>query len=344
MNNKEVCGKMNMENESLSLCERVRFASLFDEPMDEEMKNHLCKCELCRTSLEQQNKITESLSIIKSDALIKNGKSVSASVMQEIENQSIFTGQRPVKSRFVFRYAGLVAACIIITVMALPMLDSILPGGKSSDLAVADEEYQYNTSEPQAESTNGANILADKMTNDGLSDGADVVTKGNFDFAEQEAPQESASGSAGAINSQNKVTSDKLQSSTAKDDTLKSETYLYSADMKEYSDIKDKVIMSPSEPAVEDTEDAVEEEICQEECDEAPAEQIVDPILYETALKAAKDYCTNNALDLKEMTDVEDRAGNTVCIVFETENSEQISVLLEKQQTGYTVLKVWSDK
>ena len=182
------------------------------------------------------------------------------------------------------------------------------------------------------------------MTNDGLSDGADVVTKGNFDFAEQEAPQESASGSAGAINSQNKVTSDKLQSSTAKDDTLKSETYLYSADMKEYSDIKDKVIMSPSEPAVEDTEDAVEEEICQEECDEAPAEQIVDPILYETALKAAKDYCTNNALDLKEMTDVEDRAGNTVCIVFETENSEQISVLLEKQQTGYTVLKVWSDK
>lgn len=345
---------MDMENESFSLCEKVRYALIFEEQMGEEMTKHMCECHLCRTALEQHKKIASDLSGLKMETLMKNGKSVSESVMEEIQNQSVFTGTRPVNGRFTFKHAGLVAACIIITVMALPVMNSILPGSKSQDSAVLDMEMQYNNSvsgtESAEEKYNGKfEIVADKSTSEtgteinDLYDGADIFVEESCDIADQEAPKEPADGA----NSQNKLTNGILND-VVRDDSVKSEGYLYE-DMKDYGDtkFKDSVMMAPSEPAEESQDtDVSEEEALETECEEIQAlpEQTADEVLYEIALQAANDYSSGKALVIKELISVNAESEGHMCAVFITESKEQIYVILEKDETGFKVLKVYSEK
>ena len=155
---------MNEEN----VCEKVRFAISVGDERDIEMMSHLEVCEKCRTFLEQSEKMTAELNGLSFDSFTKDGKSVADSVMEEIKRQKMFTsGNKVQKYNGYFRHMGLIAACVVIFVMALPVMNSIFGAEKNSE-AIQYENRSYTVCEDQVilnHSDNGSIMLA-KVTAD----------------------------------------------------------------------------------------------------------------------------------------------------------------------------------
>lgn len=132
-----------MEKELDTMCDKVRYAVAFEEELTDEMREHIENCEECRAYFEQTEKMASELSAMNVDSLTKNGMSVADSVMSEIKKQAIFTAGKPVKTRAFVRHAGLIAACLVLVVMAIPAIKGMY-GAKSEDAAY---EYMLNTAE-----------------------------------------------------------------------------------------------------------------------------------------------------------------------------------------------------
>lgn len=127
------------ETEFNSMCDKVRYAVSFGEEMTEEMREHMENCEECRAYFEQTEKMAAELSAMNVASLTKNGMSVADSVMSEIKKQAIFTMEKPIKKAAFVRHAGLIAACLVLVVMAIPVIKGMY-GAKSEDAAY---EYEY---------------------------------------------------------------------------------------------------------------------------------------------------------------------------------------------------------
>ena len=129
----------NIPDEIVFVCDRVRFAKLFGEEFDEQMKKHLSECVECRTFFEQNALMEKELGALGVDTFTKNGMTVADSVMEEVKRQEMFTKGKPAKvSNGVFRHFGLVAACIVLAVMVLPVMDNVF-GTKKQDAEFARE-------------------------------------------------------------------------------------------------------------------------------------------------------------------------------------------------------------
>lgn len=144
-----------MENNDIlefdSLCDKVRFAVSVGDELTEEMNKHLESCEECRTFLEQSNKMTEVLGTMGVDTFTKDGKSVADCVMEEIKRQELFTKGKPVKTVYrSFRHMGLVAACLIIAVMAFPVMNGVFTP-KDAALENTNDSAVYIQETPEEE-------------------------------------------------------------------------------------------------------------------------------------------------------------------------------------------------
>lgn len=128
-----------MEKELNTLCDKVRYAVSFEEELTEEMREHIKNCDECRAYFEQTEKMAAELSAMNVASLTKNGMSVADSVMSEIKKQAVFTMGKPVKKAAFIRHAGLIAACLVLVVMAIPVIKGMY-GAKSEDAAY---EYEY---------------------------------------------------------------------------------------------------------------------------------------------------------------------------------------------------------
>lgn len=127
-----------------NICDKVRFVKFAGEELDEQMNKHIDECESCRTFFEQSAVLEKELGALGVDTLKRNGKSVADSVMEEIKRQNIFTKGAPAKeSKGIFRHFGLVAACIIIAVMALPVMDNVF-GTKNQSAEFAKNSINDN--------------------------------------------------------------------------------------------------------------------------------------------------------------------------------------------------------
>ena len=116
-------GNSNKSFENNSLCDRVRFAITVGDELEENMNTHLNECSECRTFLEQFEKTNSDLSSIVKNDFSRNGKTVADFVIDEINKQSAFVGERSYRKGLLFRHAGLIAACLVLMVMAFPVFN-----------------------------------------------------------------------------------------------------------------------------------------------------------------------------------------------------------------------------
>lgn len=170
-----------------SLCDKVRFAVSVGDELTEEMNKHLESCEECRTFLEQTKKMTEMLSTMGVDTFVKDGKTVADCVMEEVKRQAVFTGRKPAKKEVkVFKHFGLVAACVVITVMALPLLKNEVLGSTkdSAKEYITEDAAESNRSKVSGNTAPEAYFYSETYE---YSDG-DALIEG----AEEETYEESA--------------------------------------------------------------------------------------------------------------------------------------------------------
>lgn len=134
----------NKNIESLkNICEETRFALTVSDDLTDEQVKHLCECTECRTFKEQNDELSTHFSVLRADF---DGKTlgVADSVMKEINAQKFFTLGTPIKTRHFFRHAGLVAACLIVTVMAIPLMNGAFKGANSADSAAENESIMQD--------------------------------------------------------------------------------------------------------------------------------------------------------------------------------------------------------
>ncbi len=180
-------------NDNLNnICEETRFAISVSDELTDKQEKHLCECAECRTFKEQSEKLSEHL---KSFGVAFDNKElgVADSVMKEINAQRIFTAGSPLKTRRIFRHAGLVAACLIVTVMALPFINATFMGANSADSAAENQSTEQDISLDAQEYKYKMTSLADgvapeseKATNGALLDA--------YDYADEEAVNDGADG------------------------------------------------------------------------------------------------------------------------------------------------------
>ena len=101
------------------LCKAARERVLTDEPLDDGLSAHLETCVACRAFLKDVAVMRRDLAFLAPAPLTKNGETVAAAVMREIDAQKAFTARR--LPRYA-RHLGLVAALAVITFAALPLL------------------------------------------------------------------------------------------------------------------------------------------------------------------------------------------------------------------------------
>ncbi len=170
------------ETEFNSMCDKVRYAVSFGEEMTEEMREHMENCEECRAYFEQTEKMAAELSAMNVASLTKNGMSVADSVMSEIKKQAVFTMGKSVKKAAFVRHAGLIAACLVLVVMAIPVIKGMY-GAKSEDAAYEYEHMQnsaalYDVADEESlpeEDAGETKLMAAKSYND--ADNYEAVTE-----------------------------------------------------------------------------------------------------------------------------------------------------------------------
>ncbi len=127
-----------MDDREFTLCESVMFAIQFDEELTDEMKSHIDSCEECRTFRKQYEIMSGDLKELSVPLLEKDGVTVADSVMDEVEKRQIFAAG-PKSGKFISRHFGLIAACIIVAVMAMPVLSRLMSAKNDSAAITSDE-------------------------------------------------------------------------------------------------------------------------------------------------------------------------------------------------------------
>lgn len=182
----------NKNIESLkNICEETRFALTVNDELTDEHEKHLCECAECRTFKEHNDELSAHFSKLRAD-FDGIDLGVADSVMKEINAQRIFTSGTPIKTRHFFRHAGLVAACLIVTVMAIPLMNGAFKGANSADSAAENESimqdsafdsqtYNYKMTSLDGsddslsvESANGAILTDECADEEALNDVADT--------------------------------------------------------------------------------------------------------------------------------------------------------------------------
>ncbi len=106
-------------------CESVKEKLLCGEELNKDEQNHLLSCESCRTYSEEIKTMLADLENIgkESENLEKDGVSLADSVMKEVNVRKFF-GNTEKKGGFSAwtKHFGLVAACIVLLIMALPFI------------------------------------------------------------------------------------------------------------------------------------------------------------------------------------------------------------------------------
>ncbi len=169
---------MGKETEFNSMCDKVRYAVSFEEELTEEMREHMENCDECRAYFEQTKKMAAELSALNGASLNKNGMSVADSVMSEIKKQVVFTMGKPVKKAAFVRHAGLIAACLVLVVMAIPVIKGMY-GAKSEDAAYSQNNTSlYDVADEESlpeEDAGEVKLMAAKSYND--TDDYEAVTE-----------------------------------------------------------------------------------------------------------------------------------------------------------------------
>lgn len=172
-------------NENLnSMCDSVKYTLCVSDELTHEQKKHLDECVDCRTFYEQNKIMSEHLAGLRAD-FGKGELGVADAVMKEINSQKIFTFGTPFMNRRIFKHAGLVAACLIVVVMALPIMNANM--GKGADGAaenqstviedaVTDQSYDYAYNYKIADvSDKSMYNLYDIITTDGSEANGNII-------------------------------------------------------------------------------------------------------------------------------------------------------------------------
>lgn len=173
------------------LCKAARERVLTDEPLDDGLSAHLETCVACRAFLKDMAVMRRDLAFLAPAPLTKNGETVAAAVMREIDAQKAFTGRK--LPRYA-RHLGLVAALAVITFAALPLLRTRVT--KNADQAApatfASEENEAPLFFSAAE--DGAILTADENADEAVPES---VTQESAAETLTRTPEEAA-GSASA--------------------------------------------------------------------------------------------------------------------------------------------------
>lgn len=184
----------NEENnaEIRTLCDRVKLAVSVGDTIDEEMMKHIEECDECRTFFEQSQIITKKLAEIGEYSFTRNGKSVADTVMDEIRRQELFTKGTPLgkKKSFFVRHSGMLAACLAISVMAIPFARGYFANKSGSAYENADLSVQ-SVNDAVSEDGNAENALytrSDEKASYRLSAGSGAVTLTADDVGAEQLP------------------------------------------------------------------------------------------------------------------------------------------------------------
>lgn len=355
-----------MNEEKLDMiCDRVRYAISVGDVLDEEMNAHVFECEECRTFLEQSEIMTLELKNLGFDTFEKNGKTVADSVMEEVRRQEVFTKGSPVKTnKGIFRHMGLIAACAVIMVMALPLLNRITDVNKGSDEAIVEdanyslsydnkadsgvsaevpavnEEEYIEYSEEAVDYEESAGVLCDTNASENASAGAALYSDNDI-----------SEGSEGTDNrvmmfmAQSASVEQRAKEEDAVEDFVETETAVSDEVNDAVTDSSVNVLYSyKSSPLVEyengkgqyeDMNDSVIDGMC------VPAPLASSESIETAALQGAVIHCGSVSEIVEEslcITYSDD--GNAAYAVYELKNGESITVYLNFEENVWNASKV----
>ncbi len=357
---------MNNEKHDV-ICDRVRYAISVGDVLDDEMKAHVLECAECRTFLEQSEIMASELKKLGFDTFEKNGKTVADSVMEEVRRQEIFTKGSPVKAnKGVFRHIGLIAACAVIMVMALPLLNRVTNVNKGSDEAIVEdanygrnykneaasggsfnddaavsEEAYIEYSEEAADYEDSTGVLCDTQASEKANAGAAFYSD-NSDASEDSGNKTmmfmAPPASVEQRSKEETVAEDAVEAETVETETVKnevadgSETVLYSYKGSMYSA---EVENDSQEQRYEAVYDSVVDGICE------PAPLASSESVEEAALLGAVIHCGSVSKIVEEslyITYSDD--GRSAYAVYELISGESITVYLNLYENVWNATKV----
>lgn len=349
-----------------SICDKVRFAISVGDELDNEMKSHLDECEECRTFLEHSKIMMSELEKLGFDTFTKDGKTVADSVMEEVERQKIFTsGKKLQKNNGLFRHMGLIAACAVIVIMALPVMNGILGVDKDSAAVEYEGIAENNFVAYSGNSASGSDAKAAPSVCDDEGEEtyietaeAEVVESENYaavtDGIMFMARPHSAENDKSAVESKVAVT-EELQTHDVVD---------YSTDMDDYDFYegfaapanggafkKSEMITDSSEKAAQeaDDEDLVVEELYDVSDNDRyslyeDGYEDDTGVLFENiedaAFRGAVMYCDSEDVVDKDSLVISYTDADTAYAVFTIENNGDITVYLKKENGMWAVIDV----
>ncbi len=165
---------MEDENVQTELCEAVRFALGTDEPLTDEQQKHCETCASCRAYAERTAQMKDDLAALVFPLPQKNGKGIADAVMDEIRVQNAFSAGKSGFAGRRFRHAGLVAAAVVVTCMAIPVVVQRLHAPREEALAdsaagitesiTADEETELYAMPEEVSGTASAEMPEEEPT------------------------------------------------------------------------------------------------------------------------------------------------------------------------------------
>ncbi len=295
----------NIPGEIDFVCDRVRFAKFSGEELDEQMKEHLSQCDKCRTFFEQSSLMERELGALGVDTLIRNGKSVADSVMEEISRQEMFTkGNTAKASKGVFKHFGLIAACVIIAVMALPVMDNVF-GTKNQNIQFAKDMAADDAGIAPAE----------------IYGAGGTVSFENYSYALNGAV-ETESEEVCLDDAVDGVDYNAANTEAYSDGTALNEPVIYKARPKADADFDDNEIYEAEMSLFEVYENGT---------------VAISGELEEAAFMGALDYLGNGTRPVRDSVVLTFAGDNIAYAVFETDKGDKITVCLEKSEDLWIV-------